>query len=192
MNRSILFLLVFFCLLCAAAVPAAADEDMKNPSLYSAAGMVYDLQTFWPANTVAIREYMKNYPDFTCELYSNTGEEMFDDLICSSVNNAYARDVIINFYFTGDHAGMTGLQEAVFTLGVKEPADLQEILEKFWYPEAFPWHTDNDQFYLTMHSLIFYTRTTVQRFDLPDFNTSGDHFVTVDFWDSSASRLAVG
>ena len=133
---------------------------------------------------------MKQYADFQCEHYS--GMEQFDQIICTSVNNNLARDVIINFYFTGDHAGMTGLREAVFTIGTPEPIDSQELLEYFWLPEAFPWHRDTDWFFNDQPSLMFYTRDTAMRFDLPLFESEGDHYTTVDFWDSSETRVGVG
>ena len=70
--------------------------------------------------------------------------------------------------------------------------DIQEVLEYFWHPEAFPWHRETDSFYDNVMSLMFYTSDTALRFDLPDFHKDGDKYVTVDFWDSSASRTGVG
>ena len=188
-----LLLVALFCLFFAVIGTVSADEEPINPSLYSAAGMVKDLQTFWLANYMEIQEYMKKYPDFQCEHYSNNFDgEPFDQIICTSVNNQYARDVIINFYFTGDNAGMTGLQEAVFSLGVREPQDFQAILVYYWLPDAFPRNPGQDSFHSTLSSLIFQNTSTVLRFDLPDYNSEWDHFVTVDLWDASASRMGVG
>lgn len=191
--KRFLLLLTVFCMAFALTGAAFADEEPMNPSLFSAGTMVKDLQTFWLANYIEIQEYMKKYPDFKCEYYSNAaGESNNDEIICISVNNPYARDVTINFYLTGDHAGMTGLQEAVFTLGVREPQDLQVILEYYWIADLFPRRAGEDRFYGTMHSLVFQNASTVMRFDLPDYNTEWDHFVTVDLWDINASRLGVG
>lgn len=187
-----MILFVTFCILFAAAGTVLADEAMPNPSLYSASGMVTDLPGYWLANYIEIEEYMKGYPDFQCQHYAGSDEAQFDQVICSSVNNSRTRDVIINFYFTGDHAGMTGLQEASFTIGTPEPKDFQEVLERFWHPEAFPWHFETDSFYSKLPSLIFYTGNTMIRFDLPNFNSEYDKYTTVDFWDSNTQRLGVG
>ena len=100
--------------------------------------------------------------------------------------------MIINFYFTGDHAGMTGLQEAAFTIETPEPEDFQNILETCWLPGAVPTHRDTDWFHSTMPSLVFYTDKTVLRFDMPFFESQEQHFTTVDLWDSKTSRLGVG
>ena len=193
MKRQLVFVLCF-CILFAFAGPASADEELANPSFYSAGEMVMDIPGFWIANYIEIQEYMKKFPDFQCEHYSqvfDTGN--FDQIVCSSVNNKWARDVIINFYFSGDHAGMTGLQEVVFTLGTPHSEDIQQVLEYFWHPEAFPWHRDTDQFFDNIMSLMFYTSDTAMRFDLPvDRGDGGDKYTTVDFWDSKESRMGVG
>ncbi|MBQ6521058.1 MAG: hypothetical protein IJI14_20310 [Anaerolineaceae bacterium] len=186
--------LILLCLsFLAAVIPVSADEDMFNPSLYSAGSMVTALPSYWLANTVEIEEFLKNYPDFQCEFYDNEIEgENFNQIICTSVNNPRARDVIINFYFSGDHAGMTGLQETVFTIGTPHTEDIQEVLEQFWHPEAFPWHEGSDWFHPTMYSLLFRTQDTILRFDLPDYAFEGDKFTTVDLWDVDQSRMGVG
>ncbi len=192
MKHCILFI-ALFCILFSVFGTVFADETLPNPSLYSASGMVPDLPGFWWANYIEIQEYLKGYPDLQCEHYSNSADgSPFDQIVCSSVNNSRARDVIINFYFTGDHAGMTGLQEVVFTIGTPETKDFQEVLEKFWHPEAFPWHFETDEFYYKMPSILFYTGNTMIRFDIPNFNSEYDIFTTVDFWDANAGRLAVG
>ena len=191
--KRLLLLSALFCLLLCAASAVYADELMPNPSLYSAADVAFRMPDYWIANYIEVLELMKNYPDFQCTHSSNPiNGENFDQIICNSVNNKQARDIIINFYFTGDHAGMTGLRQAVFSVSTPEPADFQEVLEQFWNPENYPWHTENDRFYGTMTSMVFYSMKTVQRFDLPDFKKDGDKFTTVDLWDSNQGRMAVG
>ncbi len=181
----ILFILVFS--------SVSADESLPNPSVYSAGELAGKMPSYWIANYIEIQELMKNYPDFSCEHYSNPiNGENFDQIICSSVNNIRTRDVIINFFFTGDHGGMTGLQEAVFSIETPTPADFHEVLEYFWLPGAVPQHQDAYSFHDTMTSLVFSTDTTVLRFDLPFFETDQGHFTTVDLWDSGSSRLGVG
>ena len=188
-----IMLVVLFCLLISVFGSACADEFMPNPSVDSAGEIAFHMPDYWLANYIEIQEFMKQFPDFQCEHYSKVlPEGNYDQIICSSVNNNRARDVIINFYFTGDHAGMTGLRQAVFTIGTPEPADFQEVLEKFWNPENYPWHTDSDGFYGTLTSMVFYSRNTVERFDLPKFDSEWDKYTTVDLWDSSQSRMGVG
>ena len=188
-----LFIIVLLIILFAALIPVSADEAMPNPSFYSAGDMVCDMPSFWLANYIEIQEYLKKYPDFKCEHYSTVLDSgNFDQIVCSSVNNDRAKDVIINFYFSGDHAGMTGLQEVVFTIGTPETKDIQQVLEYFWLPDAFPWHNDTDWFHDRITSLIFHAEKTVLRFDLPVFGDDAEHFTTVDLWDSSASRMGVG
>ena len=161
--------------------------------MLSASRMVEDLPGFWTANYIEIQEYLKKYPDIQCEHYATELDNgNFDQLVCVSVNNKRARDVIINFYFSGDHAGMTGLQEAVFTIGTPHPADFQEIMESYWLHDAIPLHRETDWFHDTMTSLIFYTEDTVLRFDLPNFDSGGSKFTTVDFWDINGGRMGVG
>lgn len=189
-----LFLTIFvFCALFAAVGSVTADELLANPSMFSGGTIAVHMEEYWLANYVEILEYMKQYQDFRCEHYSNPiNGEKFDQIVCESVNNPRARDVIINFYFSGDHAGATGLQEVVFNVGTPETKDIQEVLEYYWLPEAFPWHFDTDYFYKGMTSLVFHTGRSVLRFDLPDYDGEGDDYVTVDMWDISASRMGVG
>lgn len=190
-RRTVLFFLILNLL--TAALPVCADEELFNPSVYSAGQMTADLPSFWIANYIELQEYLKKYPDLQCEHFSNvldTGN--FDQIICESVNNKRARDVIINFYFSGDHAGMTGLQEVVFTIGTPKAVDIQEVLEQYWLPGAIPWHESSDEFYNGMTSLMFRTSETILRFDLPDLNSEWFHYTTVDLWDRNASRMGVG
>ncbi len=193
MKKSAAVVIIVLCALFTLAGTAGADELMANPSFYSGGAIAVDMESYWLANYLEIMEYMKTYPDFMCEHYSNSDDgEKFDQIVCSSVNNARTKDVVINFYFTGDHAGMTGLQETVFTIGAPEPLDIQLTLEYYWLPEAFPWHWDSDSFYKGMTSLVFHTGKTVLRFDMPDYDGEGDDYVTVDLWDINGGRLGVG
>ncbi len=181
------------CLLFSAAGMVSADDFLANPSLFSGGSIAVDMEKYWLANYLEITEYMKQYLDFRCEHYSNPiNEESFDQIICESVNNPRARDVIINFFFTGDNAGMTGLQEVVFNIGAPETRDIQEVLEYYWLPNAFPWHFDSDYFYNGMTSLVFHTGTSVLRFDFPDYDGEGENYVTVDMWDITGDRMGVG
>ena len=192
MSHRFMFITFLFLVLFIAA-PAGADETMTNPSFYNASDIMADMPKYWLANYIEIQEYMKKYPDFKCEHYANEyGGEKHDQIVCNSVNNSRTRDVIINFFFTGDHAGMTGLQETVFTIGTPLPSDFQEVIEYFWFADAFPWHSESDWFHPSFPSLMFRTSSTVLRFDLPYFDKEGDHFTTVDLWDSNTSRLGVG
>ncbi len=193
MRKYIAVVIIVLCAVFSAAGPVLADEFLANPSLFSGGEAAVAMETYWIANYIEVMEYMKNYPDFRCEHYSNVIDgENFDQIICESVNNVRARDIIINFYFTGDLAGMTGLQEVVFNIGAPETRDIQEILEYYWLPNAFPWHFDSDYFYNGMTSLVFHTGKSVLRFDLPNYDNEGDDYVTVDMWDIKASRMGVG
>lgn len=185
-------ILLVFALLFVSVLTAYADEKAFNPSFYSAAEMSLKLPSFWIANYIEVLEFLKDYPDFLCEHYSNEYQgAVHDQIVCESVNNKRTRDVIINFFFEGDHAGMTGLQEVVFTVSTPHPQDIQDVFEYFWSNEAFPQHNDDDEFY-HFPSLIFHTPDTVMRFDFPQYNIEGLDYMTVDFWDRSMSRLGVG
>ncbi len=193
MNKYIAVLIIILCTSILAVSSVYADEFLPNPSLFSGGSIAVQMEKYWLANYLEITEYMKQYLDFKCEHYSNPMDgEKFDQIVCESVNNPRARDVIINFFFTGDHEGMTGLQEVVFNIGTPETGDIQEVLEYYWLPEAFPWHFDTDYFYDGITSLVFHTGVSVQRFDLPDYDGEGEDYITVDMWDIAASRMGVG
>ncbi len=193
MKKFTAVIIVVLCALLSLVGTAAADEAMANPSFYSGGAIAVDMMSYWLANYIEITEYMKQYPDFRCEHYSNPIDgEKFDQIVCESVNNPRTRDIIINFFFKGDHAGMTGLEEVVFTISAPGSLEVQETLEYYWLPNAYPWHRETDEFYNIMTSLLFYTPTTVLRFDLPNREEAGDDYVTVDLWDINAGRMGVG
>ena len=182
------FLIVLLSLLVVAVIPAAADESLFNPSFYSAAEIAAELPSFWIANYIEVIHLVSNYPDMTCEYYEDV---LLDQVVCVSVNNARTRDVIINFFFDGDYAGMKGLKEAVFTITTPQTSDVQEVLEYYWLPGAFPCHTKNDEFY-NFQSLVFHTSDTVMRVDFPQYDIEGLDYVIVDYWDVEKDRGPVG
>ena len=63
MKRHLIFILCF-CILFAFTGSVYADEELANPSFYSAGEMVMDLPGFWIANYIEIQEYLKKsgYP----------------------------------------------------------------------------------------------------------------------------------
>lgn len=191
MGKKILFCFLLL-VLAFSASSVFADETLFNPSFYSGSDIVADLPSYWLANYVEIMEYMKKYTDFSCEHYQYEYEgKTHDQVVCESVNNNKTRDVVINFFFEGDHAGMTGLQQAVFTISTPNTKDIQDVFEYYWLNNAFPWHKSEDEFY-SFPSLIFHTYDTVIRFDFPNYAIEGLDYMTVDLWDANYSRLGVG
>ena len=174
-------------LLVISVLPAAADEPFFNPSFYSAAEIAVQLPSYWIANYIEVMDLVSRYPDMTCEYY----EDEWDQVVCESVNNKRTRDVIINFFFDGDHAGMKGLRKASFTIATPQTSDVQEVLEYYWLPDAFPCHAKNDEFY-NFQSIIFHTRDTVMRIDFPQFDIEGLDYTIVDYWDIEKDRGPVG
>ena len=178
-----LSVIVFLCVLFIFIGTVSADEKLFNPSLFSAGEIVPELPSFWIANYIEIQEFMKKYPDFKCEHYDNEYEgQRYDQLVCPSVNNQWSRDVTIHFFFAGDHAGMTGFQNAVFTISTPQSEDIQEVFEQLWLPDAKPAHRESDEFYSPMNSVIFYTDNTLLRFNLPVYQTQGLDYMTVEIW----------
>ncbi|MBQ6518679.1 MAG: hypothetical protein IJI14_08165 [Anaerolineaceae bacterium] len=190
-TRKAIFLL-FAAALLLFALPAFADELLLNPSFYSAADIAYDMPKYWTANYIELQEYLKSYRDFNCDHYSQEYEGTHhDQIVCVSVNNERTRDVIINLFFEGDYAGMTGLQEVVFTISTPQTKDIQDTFEHYWLNDAYPWHFNSDVFY-QMPSLIFHTKDTVMRYDFPNYAVDGLDYMTVDMWDINYTRIGVG
>ena len=184
--RIILFIMAIISFICVSSV--SADESIWNPSVYSSGRIVKDLPSFWTANPAEIQEYLKQYPDLTCAYYSFELEAgLYDQVVCVSVNNKWSRDVIINFFFTGSHAGMTKLQSAVFTIGTPHSEDVQEVFEELWIPGSKPAHkTGDDEFYEFLPSVIFYADDTIVRYNLPSYETEGLDYMTIDIRDMNA------
>ena len=160
---------------------------MFNPSFYSAAEIAVELPSYWTANYLEVIELVSKYPDMTCDYY----QDVWDQVVCVSVTNDRARDIIINFFFDGDYAGMKGLRKASFTITTPTTLDVQEVLEYYWLHDAFPWHTKNDEFY-SFQSLIFHTSNTVMQFDFPQFDIEGLDYTIIDYWDIEKDRGPVG
>ena len=60
MKRQLVFVLCF-CIFLAFAGSVSADEELANPSFYSAGEMVMDIPGYWIANYIEIQEYLKKY-----------------------------------------------------------------------------------------------------------------------------------
>lgn len=162
---------------------ARADWGLFNPSMFSAIEIVQELPGYWMANPYEIQEFMSNYPDISCSPYTK-GIDEFDHMICSSVNNRNTFDIIINFWFWGDNAGMAGLEEASFAIGVNDTECVQSVMESLWLSGSFPYRIDGkDEVYPNFQSLIFLANNTVVRYELPDFSHESPYSMTIEFRD---------
>ena len=182
--KRIFFCFIMIVILFLAAGPVYADETLRNPSVFSAGEMVPDLPSLWGADNAKIKAYLNDYPDYQCDYYPYELEiGTYDQIVCKSVNNPRTRDITINFFITGDPGAAAGLQNVVFTISTPNSADIQEVFEALWLPEARPGHNSADEFYDPMASIIYYTENTMIRYNLPVYQTRGLDYMTVEIWD---------
>lgn len=183
MNRLLLSMIVF-CFIFILTGTVRADEELLNPSVYSAGEMVQDLPKFWGKSSTEVQDYLKKYPDHQCEYYPMKIETgIYDQIVCKSVNNPRSSDITINFFIAGDFGTIAGLQTVVYTIGTPQTQDVQTVFENLWLPDARPAHTEKDEFYDLLTSIIYYTDNTLIRYNLPDFQTMGLDYMTVEIWE---------
>ena len=125
MKRYMILILTLCALLSAASV--SADPVRENPSIYSYAEIVQKLPGMWNANPFEVLEMMKQYPDYTCERYTNFIE-------CASVNNRYSAEIYLEFQFSSED-DYAEFGTAEFYVPVSDAVDVQKYIELFWLPD---------------------------------------------------------
>lgn len=181
MKKHILLLSLLALLVLTQGVFAYGSAPMDNSSLLSASAIVQVLPEMWDANLYEVKSLMENYPDFSCEVF----ETMYT---CQSINNRFAADVDLTFYFEAEYSDeayeydpYTPLTSAVVSLETKDPTDLQRTLSQFWLDGMSPVTIGAGSPLDYDYSLIFSTENTILKYYMPTYLSDSDLFVILNY-----------